>query len=51
MPWDITARDYVAKLINIVTGSNKTSSDVITVSAVEAVGINLAMDRYNKLAR
>lgn len=42
VPWDITARDYVAQGINRAFGfsgaASKTGMDVIAVSAMEAVG-------------
>lgn len=54
VPWEITARDYVAEGINIAfnyTGSAmKTALDVIAVSAMEAVGFGEALERYHKKA-
>lgn len=52
IPWDITARDYVAQGINLAFGysgnASKTGLDVIAVSAMEAIGFGEAFERYHR---
>eukprot|EP00878_Enallax_costatus_P008523 GHUV01008911.1.p1 GENE.GHUV01008911.1~~GHUV01008911.1.p1 ORF type:complete len:410 (+),score=61.73 GHUV01008911.1:192-1421(+) len=50
-PWDMVARSYVAEALNNATGgSSYNQNNVLAVSAMEGIGLSMAMQRYNSLS-
>ncbi|KAF8058359.1 PSMD9 [Scenedesmus sp. PABB004] len=50
-PWEMVARSYVAETMNAAFGSTDfNQTNVIAVSAMEAIGLSMAVQRYNGLS-